>query len=267
MPKYAYGWKPDKPEDRAKTPYLYQHPRALASVPDNVDLSSYFPEVYAQGQLGACTAHMSAAMIQYDQKVQGLDWVMPSRLFDYYNSRLLEGTTSQDAGASISDAVRAIEKYGWVSEDKYPYDIQKFAKRPSQELYTEAQPNKIVDTAYIQQNLAFLQATLAAGHPIGFGFVVYPSFESDHTASTGFMTMPTMEDMYKGPVGGHAVVLVGYQNKRQAFLVRNSWSRSWGINGYFWMPYQYCLQNRLASDFRVINSVPGTKLDFSIVGD
>ena len=266
MPKYAYGWKPDKPEDRLLTPTLCLHPRALATVPSHIDVSSNLPDAYNQLGIGSCTANLTSAMIQYDQKIQGLDWVMPSRLFDYYNSRLLEGTTEQDAGASISDAVRALELYGWVTEEEYGYDRSNLTRRPPQDLYDKAKVNKIVDTAYVFQSLPHLQATLAAGHPIGFGFIVYPSFESDYTASTGTMTLPTQDDLLQGPIGGHAVLAVGYDNHKQAFYIRNSWSRGWGIKGHFWMPYQYILNSKLASDFRVINSIPGTKLDFAICG-
>jgi C1A family cysteine protease len=38
-------------------------------------------------------------------------------------------------------------------------------------------------------------------------------------------------------VGGHAVIIVGHSDEKQAFKVRNSWSKYWGINGDFWMPY------------------------------
>ena len=276
--KRVYGWIPDSEEVRAKAPKLMLHPRQLASVPDSIDLSSSFPDAYDQLSLGSCTANMSAGLVQYDQKVQGLDWIMPSRLFDYYNSRLIEGTTAQDAGASISDAVLALAKYGWVPEllsqsgtviPFYPYTIQKFAQQPPQACYDYAVQNKISDYARVQQDLNHLQATLAAGHPIGFGFTVYPYFESQQMARTGILKMPSWSDLTQGPVGGHAVIIVGYDNSKQMFKVRNSWNKSWGLNGYFWMPYAYALNQRLANDFAVINSIPGTKLplDFDIVGD
>ena len=52
------------------------------------------------------------------------------------------------------------------------------------------------------------------------------------------------------PVGGHAVLAVGYNQKQKRFLVRNSWGKSWGKDGYCTMPYEY-LETQ-AADFWTI---------------
>ena len=55
-------------------------------------------------------------------------------------------------------------------------------------------------------------------------------------ARTGEMMMPMRGETIQG---GHAVACVGYDDEKQAFLVRNSWGSDWGQGGYFWMPYAY----------------------------
>jgi cathepsin L len=35
----------------------------------------------------------------------------------------------------------------------------------------------------------------------------------------------------------HAVVIVGWDDSKRAWLVRNSWSDKWGEGGYFWIEY------------------------------
>jgi C1A family cysteine protease len=37
--------------------------------------------------------------------------------------------------------------------------------------------------------------------------------------------------------GGHAILLVGYDEAKQAFLAKNSWGTGWGVDGYFWIAY------------------------------
>jgi len=57
------------------------------------------------------------------------------------------------------------------------------------------------------------------------------------------------------PVGGHAVMTVGYDDANQWFVVRNSWGATWGMKGYFTLPYSYMIQPALSSDFWTIRLV------------
>jgi C1A family cysteine protease len=85
-----------------------------------------------------------------------------------------------------------------------------------------------------------------------FGFTVYESFESAEVARTGALQMPKPKE---GVVGGHAVLAVGYDDKIERFMVRNSWGTSWGKKGYFTMPYTYLLSENLSDDFWTIRLV------------
>ena len=58
-----------------------------------------------------------------------------------------------------------------------------------------------------------------------------------------------------GVLGGHAVCLVGYNNFKGLWLLRNSWGTSWGQAGYFTLPYAYLINPNLASDFWAITKV------------
>jgi len=40
-------------------------------------------------------------------------------------------------------------------------------------------------------------------------------------------------------LGGHALVLVGYNDSTSRFTFRNSWGASWGDAGYGTIPYAY----------------------------
>src|SRR5581483_670444 len=44
---------------------------------------------------------------------------------------------------------------------------------------------------------------------------------------------------------GHCMTLIAYDDDKQAFLIRNSWGKSWGPmrNGHTWMPYSDIDQN------------------------
>src|ERR1035441_7421720 len=36
------------------------------------------------------------------------------------------------------------------------------------------------------------------------------------------------------PSDGHCIVIIGYDDTKQAWLIRNSWGTGWGTNGYGW---------------------------------
>jgi C1A family cysteine protease len=216
-------------------------------LPPKKDLSSGFPQVYDQGQLGSCTANAIAGAIQFDQKKQKITTFMPSRLFIYYNERVIEHTVNSDAGAMIRDGIKSIGTDGACPETEWPYDINKFADKPSAACYKDAK--KEVAVGYqrlISTNLGQLKGCIASGYPFVFGFSVYESFEGEDVAKTGEVQMPAPKEKN---VGGHAVVAVGYDDATQRFTVRNSWGKDWGIKGYFTIPYAYLTSTDLADDF------------------
>ena len=97
-----------------------------------------------------------------------------------------------------------------------------------------------------------MKGCLASGYPFVFGFTVYQSFESQTVARSGHAPMPMWGER---PIGGHAVMAVGYDDANEWFLVRNSWGKNWGMNGYFTLPYAYLIQPGLSSDFWTIRLV------------
>jgi C1A family cysteine protease len=48
---------------------------------------------------------------------------------------------------------------------------------------------------------------------------------------------------------------VGYDDASEQFTIRNSWGSSWGLQGYFKLPYAYMSSHRLAGDFWTIRTV------------
>ena len=172
-------------------------------------------------------------------------------MFIYYNERVLERTVSLDAGSTIEDGIRVMAKYGACDETDWPYDISQFTVKPSVAAYDAAVARKIKAYASVNnQELNVLKRVISAGYPVIFGFNVYDSFESQAVATTGIATMPVSRDTL---LGGHAALLVGYDDSTQMFKVRNSWGYSWGDRGYFYLPYAYMTDPELAGDAWVIS--------------
>ncbi len=245
-----YGWLPDIPDARD---LMYAAPApVLAELPDKVDLRADLPAVYDQGELGSCTANAIAAAFEYEQDRQGLQDFMPSRLFIYYNERVIEGTVDSDSGAMIRDGIKSVAKLGVCTETTWPYEIAKFAAKPPDDAFTEATQHTAAVYRRVTATPEQLKGCLAAGSPIVFGFSVYQSFESAEVAKSGEAQIPAADDVL---IGGHAVVAVGYDDADERFVVRNSWGPSWGQEGYFTLPYDYLTNPQLARDFWAIYAV------------
>jgi hypothetical protein len=249
-----YGWRPDLPDPRD---HYYSAPVAL-SIPRQFELPArLLPPVYNQGKLGSCSGNAIAAAIQFERMRQGLrrSGLLPSRLFIYYNERDIEGTTDSDSGAQIRDGIKSVASQGACFEsgpNSWPYRIAEFAIKPPDSCYAAARTDQVLSYSRLMQSLSDMKICLATGFPFIFGFSVFSAFESREVASTGVVPLPGVGDR---PVGGHAVLAVGYDDVTQRFKVRNSWGADWGHEGYFTIPYSYVCHPDFASDFWTIRLV------------
>ncbi|HEY5296807.1 MAG TPA: C1 family peptidase [Verrucomicrobiae bacterium] len=245
-----YGWLPDLPDARD---HLYAAPmEMLGAIPSKVDLRAQCPPVYDQGQLGSCTANAIAVALEFDRLKQKISAFAPSRLFIYYNERVMEHTVASDSGAQIRDGIKSVGKLGDCPETEWPYTISKFKTKPPAKCYAEALKYKAVLYSRLTPILTQLKGCLSSSFPFVFGFTVYESFESAQVAKTGHAPLPKSDEQV---IGGHAVVGVGYDDAKQWFIVRNSWGNSWGMKGYFTLPYSYLTDSNLADDFWTIRIV------------
>jgi C1A family cysteine protease len=238
-----YGWLPDRPDHRD---LLYaaiaKPPRKL---PPSVDLRPGCPPVENQGQLGSCTANALVGNLEFLEQKAGHPVVDLSRLFIYYNERVVEGTVNEDAGAALRDGVKTLVKQGVCRETTWPYKVAAFKQKPSPASFREAADHQV--TSYHRVlTLKEMRMCLAEGYPFVFGFTVYESFESKEVEKTGVLNLPQPKEK---SLGGHAVCAVGYDDASSRFLIRNSWGTDWGLAGYFTMPYAYLDDRNLTDDF------------------
>jgi len=243
----GYGWKRGLPTH--KFPLYLSHVEA-AALPPKVDLRPECPPVYDQGQLGSCTGNAWAGLVEYLQKKDGVAEATPSRLFIYYNERVIENEVATDAGASISNGAQVVSTQGCPPETDWPYVIANFAEKPPAAAFADGLNHLAFQVQQVAQDLTAMKDLLANSLPIVIGFTVYQSFESPQVAKTGIVPLPRHNETV---LGGHAVLVVGYDDSTSMFIVRNSWGTGWGQAGYFMMPYGYLTNPRLADDFWTAN--------------
>lgn len=269
------GWIPDVPRADDYHPYhaevaallrdtmLGPHVASVgadlvpALAPPRADLRRWFPPVEHQGALQSCTASAVTALVGYFVRRSRGQHEPLSRLFVYKAARNLMGC-SGDAGASLRSTLRALATFGAPAERYWPYDCARFDEEPSAFCYAVARSAEPASLTYFRidsgatppnQTLDNIKLFVSRGFPCVFGLPVYSEYQcpTEH----GGIQMPGSATFY---YGGLANVAVGYDDSIQidqasgALLVRNAWGRSWGVEGYAWLPYRYVTE-RLAIDW------------------
>lgn len=247
---------------QAKLKYHLHAPEFMKSFtpPAMVDLRPLDIPIFDQGDLGSCTSQGWGALCGFIQQKQLRDHVPlgqspemfytafepVSRLFIYYNERLIEGDVSSDDGAQISDGADALKKYGICLEQLWPYSTQQVFTKPDATCYDQAS-HHLIPNEYQVMSLSDIKQSLANGYPVVIGIMVYDDLMN--VGSDGIVPMPGPHDVCQG---GHCVEIVGYDDHQKRAIVRNSWGTSWGAHGYFYLPYPYLTDSSLMDDARTI---------------
>ncbi len=200
--KHGLGWIPSLPDKRDEA-YAFTYPMGIVVPPELDYRTEFLPTILDQGQLGSCTAFAGKYGLQYADFFNNKLPDPISELFQYYQERVLEHSTSYDAGANMRDIFKVMQKYGCAPETIWPYDINKFADKPPKAVSAVAKKDKIKSYQSVQQTRSLLQACLAAKRVFLAGISVYESFESSAVAQTGVVPMPDFAT--EQLLGGHAI--------------------------------------------------------------
>lgn len=205
--------------------------------------------VYDQGALGSCTSNAGVLyrrfLAQKFSKYSAPDEDL-SRLFLYYQERKLpwNNDVATDGGAAIRDICYVLAHTGVCRSQDDEYDPAEFASadwNDSNSDHIDAAKYKI--GAYHRiPGVATAMQCLASGYAVLLGCTVYAGLEE--VGSDGVLKMPQPGEQ---PLGGHALVIRGYDDHLQCFMVQNSWGAEWGDAGSFWMPYDYLTQVEISN--------------------
>ena len=212
----------------------------------SVDLRADAGPVEDQGTLNACTANSTVSACELILQAN-TQFVHLSRRFNYYESREADGLLGADGGAYLRTAIDAAYQVGLPTEATWPYTIAEYNVVPSSDAMTEAATRKITRYEIINDNISGLvtgdlykiTSALCEGYPVVIGFSLTDAF---YNISGDFVYQS--QHPYRGSTQGaailplgHAVVIVGYINDYNAFIIENSWGSGWGYNGYALLPY------------------------------
>ena len=210
------------------------NPNAAATLPASVDLSAAFPPPGDQGQESSCVGWAVAyGLKSYQERVEN-EWPLstatvfsPAYVYNQING-------GQDDGSLIDDALDLVIAQGAASLATMPYVAGDFLSQPSSTARAEAL-NYRASKKYRVRSIDQAKAALVQRKPIVAGLSVYPQLQQLFGSGSVYNTAVPPR------LGGHAVVIVGYDDNRfgGSFKVMNSWGRDTGDGGFFYLPYSF----------------------------
>lgn len=207
------------------------------ALPTAVDLSADLPPPGDQGRQNSCVGWSVAyALKSYHEKIEEKQPLVqggrvdPRRVFSpaYVYNQINNG---RDGGSFFADALDILKKQGGAPLALAPYNDQDYRSTPSAEARAAAARYRVESWKQVgTEDVRELKAQLNAGIPVMIAARVDEGFQK---ARRGHVWKASEGK----PLGGHAMVLVGYDDARNAFKLINSWGAAWGDEGYGWIDY------------------------------
>ena len=226
------GIEPDKPDSRdykVSLQYVKQLPKSY--------YIKELPPIRNQSWLNSCCSHAvvgSYEIMLLNKKPK--QFIEGSELFHFYNARkYINLTYPKNSGMTIRDGCKTIHKFGNAPEITWRYKTNLYNKEPNKLAYWFANLYKINKYERLY-DLADIKQALVNGFPVICGIRITDSF----------YTLDSVNRVYRprgAYHGGHAVIIVGYDDTTNRLKIRNSWGEKWGLNGYFYMDYTDFLNN------------------------
>jgi hypothetical protein len=134
-------------------------------------------------------------------------------------------------------------QYGTTSWRQLPFVDANTCSVINSTLVSQAAVNKIKDYYRLSpeeaQDVEELKSWLYAGYPLWIGVQIDEGFQELEAGEVWKKARGNNE-------GGHAMVIVGYDDDKKAFKIANSWGTDWADNGFGWADYTYFTSKILA---------------------
>lgn len=205
----------------------------MGTLPSKVDLASWFPIPGNQGQQSSCVGWAVAYGLKSYQEARERN-IKPTSNNQIYSPSFIYNQIKLNncgGGSSIVQALNLLKSSGVSTIEDFPYSQNECSALPNQNIKQKAKNNAIAEWRRVNfVDDIEIKSQLNSGFPVVIGMWVDQGFEN-----------LGMNQIYSGPsgpeMGGHAMIVAGYDDSKQAYKILNSWSANFGTNGYAWVSY------------------------------
>lgn len=266
MNNYKMGWKFNNIEKKKNLSLDIEH-----SDPDIIDIKEldmnefikydiyqkykdFFPEITNQGYIGACVPTCISTVYYYlTMKQSNHINFRISRLYLYYQVRKLYDDLDNDSGSTIIDCINILHKDGIIPEFFYPYMSDNLYKNPNKFLEKYSKFCKCLGFENVKRNQ--IKNKILLDFPILCGIKIFKNVDNIQVKKTGIIEMPTDINDNDNLLGGHCIILIGFDDNTKYYKFINSWGSNWGENGFGYLPYDFIKSEYLSDEFYILKQV------------
>jgi C1A family cysteine protease len=206
----------------------------VMAVPVSFDFTKTMSPVRDQGSEGTCVAFASVSGVkEYQDKLEYHKLIRLSPRFLYNLCKKFDGIPFQE-GTYPRIAMKVLLNHGVCHESFCPYLPNK-KTQPAKGADQDAKNFKIKAYARLK-SLVEMKRSLLINGPFLAGVEVFKSWFAKNVEKSGFIRLPKRSDE---SAGGHAICIMGYDDKLKIFKFKNSWGVKWADKGYGYLPYEY----------------------------
>ncbi|MCX6352028.1 MAG: hypothetical protein NTX03_09220 [Bacteroidetes bacterium] len=240
-------------------------PSSGGKLPSSFDFSADMPPIGNQGNQGSCVGWAIGYALKSYQEMK------ENKYSKYDNSNLMSAayiynqakiSSDCNSGMYLPRALDLLVNEGVCSLNDFGYDQTDCSKQPSSNNKKSAKVNRVKNFGAVKKNMSDIKTYISTGIPVVFGATIDQDFNDAKTIGSGDFIWKSNTSK---KLGGHALIIVGYDDNLNAVKVQNSWGTIWGNKGYACIDYSWLLSQ--AYEFYVTEDGNFSEAGFSVSGN
>ncbi|RKZ20921.1 hypothetical protein DRQ18_05370, partial [bacterium] len=222
------GLIPSKPPEGEKG-----IPISPTPLPSSFNWMDYMTPVKSQGNCGSCWAFGAVGAFE---AVLNINAGEPNPELDLSEQNLVSCAKSDGCnGWWIDSALAFIQQEGVCAEECFPYvALDASSGAPCSDTCGTRRftTRKIQNFGWTGDLIDQIKTAIYTYGPLEVGMLVYEDFV--------YYSGGVYEHVSGSLLGGHAVVMLGWDDNDSCWICKNSWGTGWGEDGYFRIKYGEC---------------------------